>query len=47
MTQSRLMEVARLRSIIQRMLRQHGESDTLEILRQAIESEIVKLGLPQ
>jgi len=47
MTHSRLMEVARLRSILQRMLREHGESETLEILRQAVESELIRSRLSQ
>ena len=38
---SRLLEVARLRSIIQRIVRQHGEAEALDILRQVIESELL------
>lgn len=46
MTHSRLMEIARLRSILQRLLREHGEAATLHILRQAIESEIIQSECP-
>lgn len=41
MNSSRLLEVVRLRSIIQRLIRTHGEAETLAILRQVIESELV------
>ena len=43
MTQSRIMEIARLRSIIQRLIREHGDQQALAILQQAIESELLKL----
>ena len=46
MSHSRLMEVARLRSIIQRLLREHGNAETLAILRQAIETELIRDAQP-
>jgi hypothetical protein len=41
MTQSRLLEIARLRSILQRLKRTYGADITLDILQQVIESELV------
>lgn len=41
MNTSRLLEVARLRGIIQRLIRTLGEAETLEILRQVIETELI------
>jgi len=42
MTHSRLLEVARLRSVIARMVRIWGTDATLEMLRQVIEAELLK-----
>ena len=42
MTHSRLLEVARLRSLISRMVRIWGTDATLEMLRGVIESELLK-----
>jgi hypothetical protein len=41
MTHSRLLEVARLRSLISRMVRIWGTDATLEMLRQVIETELI------
>lgn len=41
MTQSRLLEVARLRGLIARLRRQYGDDLTLELLHKAIEAELV------
>jgi hypothetical protein len=42
MTHSRLLEVARLRSVIARMVRIWGTDAALEMLRQVIETELIK-----
>jgi hypothetical protein len=42
MTQSRLLEIARLRSVISRMQKTWGTDITLEMLRTVIESELLK-----
>ena len=42
MTHSRLLEVARLRSVVARMVRIWGTDAALEMLRQVIESELLK-----
>ena len=42
MTHSRLLEVARLRSLISRMVKIWGTDATLEMLRQVIEGELLK-----
>lgn len=36
----KLLEVARLRSIIQRLRRQYGHDRAMEILREALEQEL-------
>jgi hypothetical protein len=42
MKPTRLLEVARLRSVIARMVRIWGTDATLEMLRSVIESELLK-----
>lgn len=42
MTQSRLLEIARLRSLIGRMVKAWGTEATLDMLRLVIESELLK-----
>jgi hypothetical protein len=42
MTHSRLLEVARLRSLISRMVRIWGRDATLDMLRGVIESQLIK-----
>jgi len=42
MTHSRLLEVARLRSVVARMVRIWGTDATLAMLRGVIESELLK-----
>ena len=42
MTHSRLLEVARLRSVVARMVRIWGTDATLEMLRTVIESELLR-----
>lgn len=42
MTHSRLLEIARLRSLISRMQKTWGRDITLEMLRTVIESELVE-----
>ena len=42
MTHSRLLEVARLRSVVARMVRIWGTDAALEMLRQVIETELIK-----
>jgi hypothetical protein len=39
MNSQTLLEMARLRSIVQRLKRTHGEDDTLDILLRVIEME--------
>jgi hypothetical protein len=42
MTHSRLLEVARLRGLIARLVKTWGTDATLEMLRAVIESELLK-----
>jgi hypothetical protein len=42
MKPTRLLEVARLRSVVARMVRIWGRDAALEMLRQVIESELLK-----
>ena len=42
MTHSRLLEIARLRGLIGRLVKIWGTDATLEMLRQVIESELLK-----